>query len=195
MKTGVKFLARDWSQKENPQSDKLVLCQIKTNILWWVGAVGCTYCLWVSTRKRWAADDFYYCTKTSPRRPCSCRNIQAWVPLDGWGIFQILWKTRPSAPSMLQFHPIILNWIRISDIWMPDQIFFMSLEKFLKGKCSSGPKVFKNRHFGSSGETKIFPKGRFVLLYLAAYLSRLAFLMRITLGLIITVNKIYMLLK
>lgn len=132
--------------------------------------------------------DFYYCTETSPR-PCSCRNIQTWVPLDGWGIFHILWKTRPSAPSMLQFHPIILNWISISDIWMPDQIFLMSLEKFLKGKCSSGPKVFKNRHFGSSGETEIFPKGRFVLLYLAAYLSGLAFLMRITLGLIITVKE------
>lgn len=130
--------------------------------------------------------DFYY--RTSPR-PWSCRDIQAWVPLDGWGIFHILWKTRPSAPSMLQFHPIILNWISISDIWMPDQIFLMSLEKFLKGKCSSGPKVFKNRHFGSSGETKIFPKGRFVLLYLAAYLSGLAFLMRITLGLIISVKK------
>lgn len=46
---------------------------------------------------------------------------------------------------------------------MPDQIFLMSLEKFLKGKCSFGPNIFKNSRFGSSVETKIFPKGQVCL--------------------------------
>lgn len=71
---------------------------------------------------------------------------------------------------------------------MPDQIFFflMSPEKFLKGKCSFGSKIFKNSHFGSSVETQEFPQRTGLS---CIFMSVLAFLMHVTLGVILTLKR------